>query len=99
MSTSFFQDVNIPLPLAAAGGRLCTAEFSAVRFSSRCVDEPHYTNSEKYIRFSGFKYPSSESEQNQPWSVNGIHLTRIQIDQNAENVNHPPRSKFLPPTP
>ena len=34
--------------------------------------------------------PSSESEQNQPWSVNGIHLTRIQTDQNPENVKYVP---------
>ena len=30
--------------------------------------------------------------------MNGIHLTRIQTDQNPENVKYAPKSKFLPPT-
>lgn len=61
-----------------------------MRFLSQCVDEPANSLSEKQYGFSGFNYPSSESEQNQPWSVNGIHLTRIQTDQNPENVKYAP---------
>ena len=64
----------------------------------QCVDESPNSLLEKIFRFSGFNYPSVQSSQNQPWSVNGTHLTIIQTNQNAENVNRPPRSKFLPPT-